>query len=75
MQSSERDGERRGKGSNDKHEYDVTEKLCEGGAGRIWNSYYRRCLEWEVFGQIEVEMKRSALVWAIRLQVITPVSG
>jgi len=40
---------------------------------RVWNSYYRRSFEWEVFGQIEGEMKRSALIWAVGL-VIGPVS-
>ena len=48
--------------------------LREGCAERVWNSHYRRSFEWKVFGQIEVEMKRSAFVWAVGL-VIFPVSG
>ena len=48
--------------------------LREGRAERVWNSYYRRSFEWKVFGQIEVEMKRPAFVWALGLATIT-VSG
>ena len=48
--------------------------LREGCAERAWNSYYRRCFEWKVFGQIEVEMKRPTFVWALGLATIT-VSG
>ena len=48
--------------------------LRGGCAERVWNSYYRRGFEWKVFGQIEVEMKRSALVWALGLTIV-PVSG
>ena len=39
------------------------------------NSYYRRSLEWEVFRQIEVEVERSAFVWAIGLDEVAPASG
>ena len=46
----------------------------EGCAERVWNSYYRRSFEWKVFRQIEVEMKRSALIWTLGLAVIS-VSG
>lgn len=45
--------------------------LREGCAKRAWNSYYRRCFEWEVFGQIEVEMKYSAFVWAFGLVIVS----
>ena len=45
--------------------------LREGCAKRAWNSYYRRCFEWEVFGQIEVEMKHSAFVWAFGLVIVS----
>lgn len=72
MQPGEQDGEKQRSGSKDKHERDVTIdiQVARRGAGRVWNSNYRRCFEWEVFGQVEVEVKGSTFVWAVGLVVV-----
>jgi len=44
-------------------------------AKEIGNWYYRRCFEWKVFWEIEVEVEGPALVWAIGLDTISPMSG
>jgi hypothetical protein len=41
--------------------------LRGGCAERVWNVYYRRCFEWEVSGQIKVEVKRSSFVRTVGL--------
>ena len=50
--------------SKDNHEHDVTSMLPEA-----WNSNYRRRFEWEVFRQVQLEVKRSAFIWTVGLAI------